>query len=77
VALLSEPVEAQSVDYVDLLVPGLLAMAIAQSAAFGVQLPVPEPFHRLPWCTPPQPNRDGPVGDRVGIELLCRRCRCP
>ena len=31
-----EPVEAQSLDYVDLLVPGLLAMAIAQSAAFGV-----------------------------------------
>ncbi len=29
-------VEAQSIDYVDLLVPGLLAMAIAQSAAFGV-----------------------------------------
>ena len=29
-------VEAQSLDYVDLLVPGLLAMAIAQSAAFGV-----------------------------------------
>lgn len=36
VALVSEPVEAQSLDYVDLLVPGLLAMAIAQSAAFGV-----------------------------------------
>ncbi|MDX6631618.1 MAG: type transport system permease protein [Gaiellales bacterium] len=34
--LRTEPVEAQSVDYVDLLVPGLLAMAIAQSAAFGV-----------------------------------------
>ena len=32
----SERVEAQSLDYVDLLVPGLLAMAIAQSAAFGV-----------------------------------------
>ena len=29
-------VEAQSLDYVDLLVPGILAMAIAQSAAFGV-----------------------------------------
>jgi ABC-2 type transport system permease protein len=36
VALRSERVEAQSLDYVDLLVPGLLAMAIAQSAAFGV-----------------------------------------
>ncbi len=36
VALSSERVEAQSLDYVDLLVPGLLAMAIAQSAAFGV-----------------------------------------
>jgi ABC-2 type transport system permease protein len=36
VALVSEPVEAQSIKYVDLLVPGLLAMAIAQSAAFGV-----------------------------------------
>jgi ABC-2 type transport system permease protein len=36
VGLVSEPVEAQSLDYVDLLVPGLLAMAIAQSAAFGV-----------------------------------------
>jgi ABC-2 type transport system permease protein len=36
VALVSEPVEAESIDYVDLLVPGLLAMAIAQSAAFGV-----------------------------------------
>jgi len=35
-ALVSEPVEAESVDYIDLLVPGLLAMAIAQSAAFGV-----------------------------------------
>ena len=35
VGLVFEPVEAQSVDYVDLLVPGL-AMAIAQSAAFGV-----------------------------------------
>ncbi len=34
--LVSERVEAQSIDYVDLLVPGLLAMAIAQSAAFGV-----------------------------------------
>jgi ABC-2 type transport system permease protein len=34
--LRAEPVEAQSLDYVDLLVPGLLAMAIAQSAAFGV-----------------------------------------
>jgi ABC-2 type transport system permease protein len=34
--LSAEPVEAQSLDYVDLLVPGLLAMAIAQSAAFGV-----------------------------------------
>jgi ABC-2 type transport system permease protein len=34
--LSSERVEAQSIDYVDLLVPGLLAMAIAQSAAFGV-----------------------------------------
>jgi ABC-2 type transport system permease protein len=32
----SARVEAQSLDYVDLLVPGLLAMAIAQSAAFGV-----------------------------------------
>jgi ABC-2 type transport system permease protein len=36
VAMRAEPVEAQSLDYVDLLVPGLLAMAIAQSAAFGV-----------------------------------------
>ena len=36
VGLVSEPVEAQSLDYVDLLVPGILAMAIAQSAAFGV-----------------------------------------
>jgi ABC-2 type transport system permease protein len=36
VRLASERVEAQSLDYVDLLVPGLLAMAIAQSAAFGV-----------------------------------------
>lgn len=36
VGLRAEPVEAQSLDYVDLLVPGLLAMAIAQSAAFGV-----------------------------------------
>ena len=36
VALGAERVEAQSLDYVDLLVPGLLAMAIAQSAAFGV-----------------------------------------
>jgi ABC-2 type transport system permease protein len=36
VTLSTEPVEAQSLDYVDLLVPGLLAMAIAQSAAFGV-----------------------------------------
>jgi ABC-2 type transport system permease protein len=36
VKLRAEPVEAQSLDYVDLLVPGLLAMAIAQSAAFGV-----------------------------------------
>jgi ABC-2 type transport system permease protein len=35
-ALRAEPVESQSVDYVDLLVPGLLALAIAQSAAFGV-----------------------------------------
>lgn len=34
--LTSARVEAQSLDYVDLLVPGLLAMAIAQSAAFGV-----------------------------------------
>ena len=34
--LATERVEAQSLDYVDLLVPGLLAMAIAQSAAFGV-----------------------------------------
>jgi ABC-2 type transport system permease protein len=34
--LVAEPVEAQSLTYVDLLVPGLLAMAIAQSAAFGV-----------------------------------------
>ena len=34
--LVSVPVEAESIDYVDLLVPGLLAMAIAQSAAFGV-----------------------------------------
>ncbi len=33
---LADRVEAQSLDYVDLLVPGLLAMAIAQSAAFGV-----------------------------------------
>jgi ABC-2 type transport system permease protein len=36
VRLVSARVEAQSLDYVDLLVPGLLAMAIAQSAAFGV-----------------------------------------
>jgi ABC-2 type transport system permease protein len=36
VRMRAEPVEAQSLDYVDLLVPGLLAMAIAQSAAFGV-----------------------------------------
>ena len=36
VRLASARVEAQSLDYVDLLVPGLLAMAIAQSAAFGV-----------------------------------------
>ena len=36
VRLSSARVEADSVDYVDLLVPGLLAMAIAQSAAFGV-----------------------------------------
>ena len=36
VSLSSERVEAQSLTYVDLLVPGLLAMAIAQSAAFGV-----------------------------------------
>ena len=36
VALTAARVEAQSLDYVDLLVPGLLAMAIAQSAAFGV-----------------------------------------
>ena len=36
VRLSSQRVEAQSLDYVDLLVPGLLAMAIAQSAAFGV-----------------------------------------
>jgi ABC-2 type transport system permease protein len=36
VRMVAEPVEAQSLDYVDLLVPGLLAMAIAQSAAFGV-----------------------------------------
>jgi ABC-2 type transport system permease protein len=36
VKLTSARVEAQSLDYVDLLVPGLLAMAIAQSAAFGV-----------------------------------------
>jgi ABC-2 type transport system permease protein len=36
VRLASARVEAQSVDYVDLLVPGLLAMAIAQSAAFGI-----------------------------------------
>jgi ABC-2 type transport system permease protein len=36
IAMSSEPVESQSLDYVDLLVPGLLAMAIAQSAAFGV-----------------------------------------
>ncbi len=36
VRLSSARVEAQSLDYVDLLVPGLLAMAIAQSAAFGV-----------------------------------------
>jgi ABC-2 type transport system permease protein len=35
-SFVSEPVEAESLDYVDLLVPGLLAMAIAQSAAFGV-----------------------------------------
>jgi ABC-2 type transport system permease protein len=36
VRLRTARVEAQSLDYVDLLVPGLLAMAIAQSAAFGV-----------------------------------------
>jgi ABC-2 type transport system permease protein len=36
VRLESSRMEAQSLDYVDLLVPGLLAMAIAQSAAFGV-----------------------------------------
>jgi ABC-2 type transport system permease protein len=36
VRLSSARVEAQSLGYVDLLVPGLLAMAIAQSAAFGV-----------------------------------------
>ena len=36
VRLSSGRVEAQSLGYVDLLVPGLLAMAIAQSAAFGV-----------------------------------------
>jgi ABC-2 type transport system permease protein len=36
VKLVAARVEAQSLDYVDLLVPGLLAMAIAQSAAFGV-----------------------------------------
>ena len=36
VELVAARVEAQSLDYVDLLVPGLLAMAIAQSAAFGV-----------------------------------------
>jgi ABC-2 type transport system permease protein len=36
VKLVSARVEAASLDYVDLLVPGLLAMAIAQSAAFGV-----------------------------------------
>lgn len=36
VRLSSARVESQSLDYVDLLVPGLLAMAIAQSAAFGV-----------------------------------------
>ncbi len=36
VRLSSARMEAQSLDYVDLLVPGLLAMAIAQSAAFGV-----------------------------------------
>jgi ABC-2 type transport system permease protein len=36
VLLSSARVEADSLDYVDLLVPGLLAMAIAQSAAFGV-----------------------------------------
>jgi ABC-2 type transport system permease protein len=36
ITLTSAHVEAQSLSYVDLLVPGLLAMAIAQSAAFGV-----------------------------------------
>jgi ABC-2 type transport system permease protein len=36
VRLQAARVEARSLDYVDLLVPGLLAMAIAQSAAFGV-----------------------------------------
>jgi ABC-2 type transport system permease protein len=36
VVLATESVESQSITYVDLLVPGLLGMAIAQSAAFGV-----------------------------------------
>jgi ABC-2 type transport system permease protein len=36
VRLTTARAEAESLDYVDLLVPGLLAMAIAQSAAFGV-----------------------------------------
>jgi ABC-2 type transport system permease protein len=36
VVLATRSVESQSIDYIDLLIPGLLGMAIAQSAAFGV-----------------------------------------
>jgi ABC-2 type transport system permease protein len=36
VVLATRSVESQSISYVDLLIPGLLGMAIAQSAAFGV-----------------------------------------
>lgn len=36
VVLATQSVESQSISYVDLLIPGLLGMAIAQSAAFGV-----------------------------------------